>query len=96
MTRGERLATFFTLLFHHECGPFGGEDPILENNTMTLYSQMGDQVYTFNNDGSVEVIMADDAKPIHYEYVKDLLYSDDDWFMYIEAELIERVLEEYI
>jgi hypothetical protein len=95
MTRGERLATFFTLLFHHECGAFGGEDPILEDNTMTLYSQMGEQVYTFNDDDSVDVIMCDDSE-VHYEHVRDLLYSDDDWFMYIEPEIVEKVLEDYI
>lgn len=96
MTRGERLATFFTLLFHHECGMFGGEDPILEDNTMTLYSQMGDQVYTFNDDDSVDVIMANDSGYVSYEHVRDLLYSDDDWFMYIEPEIVEKVLEDYI
>ena len=96
MTRGERLATFFTLLFHNECGAFGGEDPILEDNTMTLYSQMGDQVYTFNGDDSVDVIMCDDSGEVHYDHVRDLLYSDDDWFMYIEPEIVEKVLEDYI
>lgn len=96
MTRGERLATFFTLIFHGQCGSFGNEDPILENNTMTLYSQIGNQVYTFNDNDSVHVIMADGSGSVWYEQVRDLLYSDDDWFMYIEPEIINRVLEDYI
>ena len=120
MTRGERLATFFTLLFHGECGPFGGEDPILKDNTMTLYSQAGDVSYRFNDDDSVDVYMHENAwkeyladldidpeeddipeeileqRSVHYEHVRDLLHSDDGWFMYIEPEIIEKVLEDYI
>ena len=96
MTRGERLATLFSLLFHHNCGAFGDDDPILEGNELTLYSQMGEQTYIFNNNGSVDVVMCDDYTDAHYKTVKDLLHSDDGWFAYIDPSLsLDKILKEY-
>lgn len=124
MTRGERLATFFTLIFHGQCGPFGEGDPILTEtgNTMILYSQAGDVSYTFNEDDSVDVWMHENAwrellrdndidpdlvdeddipkdlldlREVHYDHVRDLLHSDN-WFLFVEPKVIERVLEDYI
>ena len=93
---------------------------ILDDNTMTLHSQVGEISYRFNNDDSVDVYMHKSAwrnylrdmgfdpdeddipedvleeRSKHYEHVEDLLHSDDGWFTYVDPELIERVLEDYI
>lgn len=95
MSKGEKLANLFFLLFMGECGPFGGEDPYLNKNELGLHSQCGTSWYIFNDDGSVDLDWDDTAEQelislgydnpyedlqTHYDSIKDLLKSDDGWW----------------
>lgn len=100
--RGKQLATLFYNLFIAECGPFGGEDPYLDENSLGLHSQSGTTWYTFNDDGSVDIDWDNAAKrelecegfddpyeqiQTHYDTVGELMNSDDGWWVDIEYEL---------
>lgn len=56
MSKGELIAKEVSKLFKKECGPFGGEDPYLTGNQLTLHSQGSPEVYEFSDDGTVEFL----------------------------------------
>lgn len=62
INNGTALANLFWLMLRGECGPFGNEDPDINKNKLTCYSQTGKIAYTFYNDGSVDVEYGDDFK----------------------------------
>ena len=96
LNKGEIIAALVALAFKENVGPFGGEDPILDDNTVGLYSQMGTSYYTFSDEGGVDLDFDESAREnlkyegvnpdeditLHYESVIDLIDSDDGWFMY--------------
>ena len=59
---GVAVANLFWLCLRGECGPFGNENPDINRNKLTCYSQTGKVTYTFYNDGSVDVEYGDDFK----------------------------------
>ena len=59
-SNGEKIAKLFAKALKGECGPFGGEDPELNGNKLTLTSQGPDETWIFNDDGSVD--MAEDEE----------------------------------
>ena len=78
-SKGERIAEVVAKAFKGECGPFGGEDPYLDGNQLTLHSQGPDESWIFNDDGSVESGQTED------EFVE---YADlDDYGCETEEEL---------
>lgn len=95
MTKGEIIAALVALAFKEDCGPFGGEDPYLEENSVGLHSQMGITWYTFSDEGGVDLdfdesarnnleyegINVDEDIQLHWDNVIDFLESDDGWFM---------------
>lgn len=52
--KGEKIAKVIAKALKGECGPFGGEDPKLQGNKLTLHSQGPDESWIFNDDGSVD------------------------------------------
>lgn len=62
INNGTALANLFWLMLRGECGGFGNEDPDIYDNKLNCYSQAGNVIYTFNNDGSVDVEYGDDFK----------------------------------
>ena len=93
--KGEEIAKLIAREFKGECGPFSGENPHLDGNTMELYSQAGSCYYTFNDDGSIDVKYELDEEfeddeyelPSHYDSLKELLESDDSWFTYFPGSM---------
>ena len=78
-SKGERIAEVVAKAFKGECGPFGGEDPYLDDNQLTLHSQVADEPWIFNDDGSVDSGLTED------EFVE---YADlDDYGCETEEEL---------
>ena len=100
MTKGEIIAALVALAFKEDCGPFGGEDPYLDDNQVGLHSQMGTTYYAFSDEGSVDIDFDRHARQelecegidpeedliLHYYTFADLLNTDDGWFMYFEIE----------
>lgn len=60
LSKGEIVAALVALGFKGHVGPMGGEDPILDENKMVLYSQCPETGYRFNDDGSVDVYYPDE------------------------------------
>lgn len=59
MTNGEILASLVAKGLAGECGPSGGEDPIVCGNAVRLESQCPATDYIFNDNGSVDLIYPD-------------------------------------
>ena len=95
MTKGEIIAGLVALGFKGECGPFGGEDPYLDEEQVGLHSQMGTTYYTFSDEGSVDIdfdesainnlkyegVNAYEDIELHWDNILDFLKADDGWFM---------------
>lgn len=54
LSKGEQIAQVMAKAFKGHCGPFGGEDPYLDGNKLTLHSQGPNESWIFNDDGSVD------------------------------------------
>lgn len=53
-TKGERIVKLLSKAFKGSCGDFGGKDPYVDGDEITLYSQIDRETYRFNDDGSVD------------------------------------------
>lgn len=60
LSRGAIIAALVALAFEKDVGPMGGENPILNGNEVTIYSQCPGTVYVFNDDGSVDTYPEDE------------------------------------
>lgn len=60
MNKGELIAKEVAKLFKGECGPFGGRDPIVSGNELTLQSQSPEETYQFTDDGKVNFLYTDE------------------------------------
>ena len=60
LSRGAIIAALVALAFEKDVGPMGGENPILDWNEVTLYSQCPGTTYVFNDDGSVDTYPEDE------------------------------------
>lgn len=102
-SKGVQIAKIVADLFKGECGPFAGEDPIINGNSICLYSQAtaGDE-YTFNDDGSIDVDSQyegpeeeeedeDGYTHYHYNSFRELTESGDGWFYDIDSRTINIV-----
>ena len=95
LTKGEIIAALVALAFKGEVGPFGGEDPYLDENQVGLYSQMGTTYYSFSDEGGVDLDFDESARSnlkyegvdvdediiLHWDNVLEFLETDDGWFM---------------
>ena len=101
--KGNQIAKIVASLFKGECGPFGGEDPKINGNTMILWSQAtpGDK-YIFNDDGSIDAenyywgIDEDEDGISHHHYpsFEELAISDDGWFYDLGDRDLELVFDQ--
>ena len=89
--KGEEIAQLIAKAYKGRVGPFGGENPYLDGNEVTLYSQGGHETFRFNEDGSVdnltdfEKIISDESRWDDYgleseeearEYFKEISHFD--------------------
>ena len=77
LNKGEIIAALVALGFKGHCGPFGGEDPVLEGNTLILESMMTPTAYTFNDDGSVDISYPEPERT-YQELIDDCDYSEEE------------------
>lgn len=87
-SKGEQIAKVFAEAFKGEVGPFGGEDPELHGNELTLSSQMPGEIYRFNDDGSVDFV--------NVEEVAEAWAKEDNAWQNLSKEELEPIIEEYV
>ena len=64
-------------------GPFGGENPYLKKNEVTLHAQGGEDTFRFNDDGTIDFVNVEEA-------VKEWAANGD-----IDEDDIEDCIKEY-
>ena len=77
ISNGEILALLVAKAFEEDVGPFGGEDPIVQEDHIRLTSQGPDSVYRFNDDGSVDEIWEGDRDEIINQLI-DVGFDEED------------------
>ena len=87
-SKGEQIAQIVADLINKNggIGPFGGEKVIPEGNTLHLYSQSPEEIYRFNDDGSVD-----------FTNIESLLMDSNNWDDYgiEDEEEAKWVIKEY-
>ena len=79
MRKGEQIAKLVAQGFKGRVGPFGGEDPYLDGNILTLTSQGPNSIYRFNDDGSVDDISFEDKDDnFIYRWLVDNGWDEED------------------
>ena len=86
-SKGEQIAKVFAEAFKGSVGPFGGEDPELDGNELTLTSQGADEIFRFNDDGSVDFVNVKEVA--EYWAIEDNLWQE------LEEDEYEPIQEEY-
>ena len=74
-SKGEMIAEIIAKSLKGQCGPFGGEDPEVNRNEVTLYSQSAPETYRFNDDGSVDFVNIEEAVD---SWIDDNIIEEDD------------------
>lgn len=72
---GEFTARLISKAFKGRVGPMGGEDPHLFVDEVTLSSQLADDTFRFNDDGSVDFV---NWKEAFYRAARELGLEKDD------------------
>ena len=86
MGKGEQLAKLVAKGMAGKVGPFGGEDPYLDDNILTISSQGPDSIYRFNDDGSVDDISFEELSDEEIiDFLIEMGYDEDE----IDDEMIE-------
>lgn len=80
INNGEILTLLVAKGFEGDCGPMGGEDPIVKGNEFALTSQGLDSWYRINEDGSVDDITHEKVsyKEFYDFLIHDCGYDDDE------------------
>lgn len=61
LSNGERIAKIVAKEFEGQVGPFGGENPYLNDNEVTLHAQGGEDTFRFNDDGTIDFVNVEEA-----------------------------------
>lgn len=80
-SKGSLIAQTVAKEFKGQVGPFGDEDPKINGNELTLYSQGGEDIFRFNDDGSIDFVNVEEA--VH-EWVDDGEIEEDEVEDYIK------------
>ena len=75
--KGKLIALVIASGFEGQVGPCGGEDPIVKDNEIILYSQLPECGYRFNNDGSVDCFFPD-KKAMYESFIHDIGLSEEE------------------